>query len=237
MESALIVITLLSLFTTIVMASVAYYLFREERRRSHARVVALEGAIALVGTPPVNPVVDEPAGAPTSMTTGSQSGDEAEVPTFYHPAGEPAADLTGRLLPALVAGAVIVTVAAGALVLVSGAVSSGSAALAAAPPLELLSLSHTTEEGQLAITGSVRNPAGAPARANLTAVMLFFDRDGAYLGSDRRLLTSPTLGPGQSSSFLVVSRLARVARYRVSFRSDDERALAHVDLRGRETGR
>jgi hypothetical protein len=65
----------------------------------------------------------------------------------------------------------------------------------------------------------------------LTAVVLVFNRDGGFLASGRAVVESPALEPGGESTFVVTVRDAGdVARYRVSFRTDD-RVVPHVDRR------
>jgi len=65
----------------------------------------------------------------------------------------------------------------------------------------------------------------------LTAVVALFNQDGNVVSTTRTAVASPALIPGGESTFSVTVPDAQdVARYRVSFRSD-ERVIAHVDRR------
>jgi hypothetical protein len=101
-----------------------------------------------------------------------------------------------------------------------------------AVPLELLSLGHEQDGQRLAITGLVKNPrAGAPL-SHVVATAILFGPDGAFLSSSRSPLDFTTLVPGQESPFVVnIPVSSQVSRYRVGFRTEDGRVIAHVDKR------
>jgi hypothetical protein len=110
----------------------------------------------------------------------------------------------------------------------------GTSAVAVGPnsPLELVSLSHQRQNEKLAVSGLVRNPvAGAPVE-RLSAVVFLFDRVGTFVASSRANVDFLKLGAGDESPFVVsIEAPATVARYRVSFRTDDG-VVPHIDRRG-----
>ena len=122
--------------------------------------------------------------------------------------------------------------------------TNGSAALApessvhrySAAPLELLSLHHVQEAQRLVITGVVQNPRGGAALSRLAATAFLFGPDGTFLTSSRAPLDFTNLTPGMESPFVVtVPVTGTVARYRVGFRTEDGRVIAHVDRRTPES--
>ncbi len=115
------------------------------------------------------------------------------------------------------------------------AVAAASTASADAHPpaaLELLSLRDARDAGTLTITGLVRNPRTGSAQSRVTVTAFAFDENGAFLSSGRALLDVTSLAPGDESPFVVsVPAAGTVARYRISFRGEDGRVIAHVDRR------
>jgi len=110
----------------------------------------------------------------------------------------------------------------------------GSSAVAVGPntPLELVSLSHERRNEKLAVSGLVRNPVAGQPIEHLTAVVFLFDRMGTFITSSRANVDFLKLGAGDESPFVVsLDAPATVARYRVSFRTD-EGIVPHVDRRG-----
>ena len=109
---------------------------------------------------------------------------------------------------------------------------TASAANAAPPSLELLSLRDARQGDTLTISGTVRNPRGASALNRVTVTAIAFDAGGAYLASGRALLDVTALAPGDESPFVVtVPSAQRVARYRIAFRGEDGAVIAHTDRR------
>jgi hypothetical protein len=99
-------------------------------------------------------------------------------------------------------------------------------------PLELMSLRHEREGVNLSVAGLVRNPAAAPIVERLSAVVFLFDQQGQFVTSARAPIDFLKLTPGDESPFVVkVAAPQSVARYRVSFRTEDG-TLPHVDRRG-----
>jgi uncharacterized protein YqjF (DUF2071 family) len=101
-----------------------------------------------------------------------------------------------------------------------------------APALELLSLRDSRQGDALTITGVVRNPRGGDALNRVTVTALTFDASGAYVATGRSLIDVTALTPGDESPFVVtVPSAANVARYRIAFRAEDGRVIAHTDRR------
>jgi hypothetical protein len=114
----------------------------------------------------------------------------------------------------------------------SASVSATNAPAAENPPLELLSLRHAQQAQSLTITGLVRNPRGAAPLSRVVATAFIFAPDGTFLASSRASLDFTTLAPGDESPFVVtVPVTGEVSRYRIGFRAEDGRVIAHVDKR------
>ena len=110
----------------------------------------------------------------------------------------------------------------------------GTSAAAMGPnsPLELVSLTHQRHNDKLAVSGLVRNPAAGKPIDHLSAVVFLFDKTGTFVTSARANVDFLKLGAGDESPFVVtLDAPATVARYRVSFRTD-EGVVPHVDRRG-----
>jgi hypothetical protein len=235
MESALIVITLVSLAMTIVLGSILARLMRNERRRSDARVAVLR-EMADATVLPVQTL--EPA-----LTV--EPADDFEL--SLGPDVPAAADLFVREEPrsawprrlAVVAAlAVIVTFAVGALRSrstppnVSGSANTRMASAQTPGLLELLSLKQTQATSALTITGLVQNPRDGAVLSNVRATALLFGPDGTFLASGGAALDFTVLRPGDESPFVInVPVTTPVARYRVGFRSEDGHVIGHVDRR------
>ena len=102
-------------------------------------------------------------------------------------------------------------------------------------PLELVSLNHQRQAQKLAVSGLVRNPATGKPIEKLSAVVFLFDRAGTFITSSRANVDFLKLGAGEESPFVVsLDAPATVARYRVSFRTD-EGIVPHIDRRGAAT--
>ena len=98
--------------------------------------------------------------------------------------------------------------------------------------LELLSLRDARQPGSLTITGLVQNPRGGAPLSRVTVTAYAFDDKGAFLASGRALIDVTALAPGDESPFVVsVPVTETVARYRIGFRGEDGRVIAHVDKR------
>jgi len=105
-----------------------------------------------------------------------------------------------------------------------------------AAPLELLTLRHAEEAGVLTVSGIVHNPRAGGTVSKVHATLFVFGPGGAFIASGRAPLDFTSLGPGDESPFAIrVPVTGTVERYRVGFRGDDDRMLAHVDRRSADT--
>lgn len=134
---------------------------------------------------------------------------------------------------ALVAAVLFVMLAAGLVwnIAADRAATSG-ATVAAATPLELVSLRHDRQASRLAVSGLVRNPVAGRPVERLSAVVFLFDQQGSFITSAKAPVDFIKLGAGDETPFVVsLDAPAKVARYRVSFRTD-EGIVPHIDRRG-----
>lgn len=207
-----------------------YRVWARDRLRAQARVAALAAEIgALDPAEPLSP------GAATDLKFLDAVA-----------AGEtPGANSGRRLLVALCCSALAVglIVALGAAVRTSGSTAASRGASmparqataraqpASGPLLSLLSIHQRREESRLVVSGLVKNVSAAPL-AHVSAVVMLYDRTGAYLDSGRAPLEFTLVPPGAESPFSVEAREAdRAARIRISFRTADGLPIAHVDGR------
>jgi hypothetical protein len=237
----LLLVTLISLVLAAIMAVIAWHVSQEERRRSEARVAALaaeirEGVPAAFDTTPF-------------ATESALRGAALTSPMF----AAPSSSHTSARLGVIAAIGFILFVSAAAVAVVLGrsaghdgnTVESGANEDAAAPvasqvtppnpptpmPLELIALGHERDGDRLTVRGVIRNPPAGAEVDHVAAVVFLFNGDGRFVGSGRAAVASGTLAPGGESAFLVTIQAASgVARYRVSFRTDD-RVVPHVDRR------
>jgi hypothetical protein len=189
----------------------AWHILREERLRSAARVEVLSSAID--------------AATPAAPTPG--------VGELFAPKSSPAAH--GNPFIKVAAGGlmavVLIVVIASANRGPDTAGGRGNATPGVSAPLELISMRHTRDGDTLTVSGLVRNPRAGADATRVTAVILAFNRAGAFINSARAPLDFTTLGPGDESPFVVtVPSAADVGRYRVSFRTDSG-VVRHVDRR------
>lgn len=159
-------------------------------------------------------------------------------PTVSHASGflgaDTAAPETGSRQKSLAFAAVIlfVVMSGGLVWMMSGPRGTSAAAVGPNSPLELVSLSHQRQNDKLAVSGLVRNPASGKPIDHLSAVVFLFDRTGTFVTSSRANVDFLRLGAGDESPFVVsLDAPATVARYRVSFRTDDG-IVPHIDRRG-----
>ncbi len=100
-------------------------------------------------------------------------------------------------------------------------------------PLDLFSLSHKFEAGDLVVTGLIQNPRTSRAVPTVVAVVYVFNEQGDYVASGRTPLEFAPLVPGADAPFVVrVPGVSGVSRFRVGFRAADGSVVAHVDRRG-----
>lgn len=145
---------------------------------------------------------------------------------------------------AVMGGLAVLAASAVFLLLTSNRQTSRGARVAAETPpavaagatagigLELLSLRDTRQPGSLTITGLVQNPRDGASLEHVTVTAYTFDEHGAFLASGRAPIEVTALAPGDESAFvLTVPMIESVARYRIGFRGEDGRVIAHIDKR------
>lgn len=219
MQTLLMIVTLVSLGLAVVMSVVGWRLLTGERRRSAARVEALESEA-------LSPDREE----------WDSAGLLAPEPAVAAPAPP------NRRPLAVAAVAVLMLGGAGTVFAIYRPPDTSRPAAAAptvagsAKPLELLSLRHSSDaDGSFSVTGFVQNPADGRPLTGVVAVIYLFDREGNYFASGRSTLDLSSLQPGDESPFVVhVPAVSGVARYRVTFRRDDGGVMPHVDKRTSE---
>jgi hypothetical protein len=220
MDPVLLTVAIVALLAATGFAAWAWRLLRLERERSAARVAALSTAID--ATTPAAPT------AGISELFAAKRSDAA--------AGNP-------MLKAGVAVAMTILLAA-IVAWANGRPSGAASGQAAAAgvtrtrtvaPLELLSMRHTREGTTLTVSGLVRNPPAGATVSHITAVVLAFNGAGAFVASGRAALDFTTLDPSDESPFVVtIAGAPDVARYRVSFRTEDG-VVRHIDRRAEQT--
>lgn len=233
MDTLMLVITAVSLAVAVGASAVAWRVTRRERQRSSARVAALAARAGVDGLR--SQTTPDDAAAPIEATgdlrefvpaaDAATSGGMFAVPV-------PDSGSGGRQFGLLVAAAVVAIVAGGGslVMLVSGRGPAASTT-PARMPLELVTLSHSRSEGQLVISGLVRNPATGGEVEQLEAQVRVFDAAGILVATRSAPVDLSVLAPSQDTSFVVaVGEAATAARYRVSFASRGH-LLAHVDRR------
>ena len=231
MNTVLLATTIFASAVAIAASIALFVAFRDERRRSHARVAALRYAVS--GPDPIDDVDALPIDMDDLMPS---DGTPAARPMFSE---GPARSPWGGRLAAAAAVAVVVAIAGYVLIprhsADSGPASRPASATSTAP-LELLSLRDAQEKGSLTITGLVQNPrTGAPLN-KIVATAFLFSADGTFLASGRAPLDFSSLAPGDESPFVItIPFKGAVARYRVGFRNEEGHVVGHVDRRASGT--
>jgi len=233
MDTTLVTVTLLSMAMAASLSVIVWRMLRDERHRSDARVVALTKMARASHLTPRAADLDlsirESAAASTPMFV---------EPERSSPWGHRFAVMVG--LGLVIASVILFSLASNgrtAARRASGPVDAAAAAQPAANPapavgLELLSLRDARQPGSLTITGLVQNPHGGAALSRVTVTAYAFDDKGSFLASGHALLDVTSLAPGDESPFVVsVPVKETVARYRIGFRAEDGRVIAHIDKR------
>lgn len=242
MDSALVGVTLLSMAMAGAMSAIVWRLLRIERRRSDARVMALAEMaaqpdvparqVAPAATPRSARAAPPPAPGLTLRDTAASPGPMFAERTQPSPWGARAVVMSGIALTLAAVVLFALTAREQSTIRAAGRGASKPVAAAPAPALELLSLRDTRQPGSLTITGLVQNPRGGAMLTRVTVTAFAFDESGAFLASGRALLDVTALAPGDESPFVVTVPVAEnVARYRIGFRGDDGRVIAHTDRR------
>ena len=237
MDTLLILITGLSLALAGVMALFAWTMVRDERRRSDARVAALMDLASEAESPHQGtPYRLERSEAPPRRARHRDH--TADLP--LRATSAPPADLFAqpeRVASwgpriALAAGVLAVLIGVGFTMLSPAGGTAPVPLGQAAEPLELLTLRHAASASSLSVSGIVRNPGGGAPLARIGATAYALAADGTVLASARSPIDVVTFGPGEESPFVIeVPVSGPVARYRVGFRDEAGRVIAHVDRR------
>jgi hypothetical protein len=230
MDTTLVTVTLLSMGMAGALSILVWRMLRDERQRGDARVAAL--ATMSTRAPSGGASVDLPmrqsSTAPVAMTMGSMF----EERPAESPWGQRFA-VMGAI--ALVLASVIFFALSAAARTSTRVAAAGNTAAPAVPSrasLELISLRDTRQAGSLTITGLVRNVDAATSLQRVTVTAYTFDDKGSFLASGRALIDVTALAPGDESPFVInVPVTDTVARYRIGFRGEDGRVIAHVDKR------
>lgn len=233
MDTMLLVVTVASLLVAAVSTTVAWQVTQADRRRRAARVAMLAAAAGVaeplaVATPvalPIDPPVDdrEPATAP--LPGGVAIGDRFLAADT---SGSGSAGRQHWLMAGATFAAVLVVTASVVSILGSRRAAAGDTA---AVPLELVALAHHRADGELTVSGLVRNPVAGSPVDTLEAEVRVFDAAGILISTRTALVDRHALAPGQQSPFAVALGEAQTAaRYRVSFRTAGT-MRPHVDQR------
>jgi hypothetical protein len=228
MNTVLLATTIFATAVAVATSIALFVAFREERRRSNARVAALQ---QLAG-PPTTYVEDSPIDV-ADLLAPIESG--TARPMFSE---ETAGTPWGRRLAAAAAVAAVVAVVGYVVIPRHSPDAARTAASATSTPaaLELLSLRDAQEDGRLTVTGLVQNPRGGAPLNRIAATAFVFGPDGTFLASGRAPLDFSTLAPGEESPFVITIPVkGTVARYRIGFRGEDGQVIAHIDRRGTGT--
>ena len=261
MDTLLVAVTALSLLIVLGLAAIVVHLWRQDQRRSHARVAALvamsgqaeiehqpepvrapdpsvhatERPLRAALAPPVRAAAPEPIAQIDDFEL-QPSRSVAAAPLFVQPepssAWKPRIAIVAPLALMLIGAAIAFYPTQGDIGAPEPAAAPANSVVRTAAPLELLSLKHTQVSDTLTVSGLVQNPRTGAPLSRVFATAFVFAADGTFLASGRAPLDFTALGPGDESPFVVaVPVKGEVARYRVGFRSEDGRVVAHVDRR------
>lgn len=243
MDTTLVGVTLLSMMMAASLSVVVWRMLRDERQRSEARVIALSRMAGGRSQPSAHEFPGRPTSTgerPTPIELPLHNGPVVTAsnlfaePEHSSPWGHRVAVMTG--LGLVVASVILfaLTAADRTAPARGGQAAPANAAgpAAAAAGLELLSLRDTRQADALTITGLVHNPRGGAALTKVTVTAYTFDDKGSFLASGRALIDVTALAPGDESPFVVSVPVSdTVARYRIGFRDEAGRVIAHVDKR------
>jgi hypothetical protein len=256
MDTTLVTVTLLSMGMAGALSVIVWRMLRDERQRSDARVAAL-ATLAGRGQPAARldaPRLEVPAVRPRPATRRQTELDLPMHDLQMAPAVTPGAGelfverredespwrnrfVVMAALGLVIASAILFTLAANGRVTprtAPPALPTAAAAPAQAPQaqLELVSMRDSRSAESLSITGLVHNPRSGSLLTRVSVTAYAFDANGGFMASGRALLDVTSLAAGDESPFVVsVPVTGEVARYRIGFRGEDGRVIAHVDKR------
>ena len=248
MDTTLVIVTLLSMGMAGALSVIVWRMLRDERQRSDARVAALASlaaAPAAAAARQPSPHVDLPMRPPAAPRRVA-SPPPQRVGDLFVEHVEEESPWRNRFVVMAALGLVLASVVLFALAAkgrvvprqVSPALPTANTQQPAQPPaspqpgLELVSMRDARRAGALTITGLVRNPHNGTLLSRVSVTAYAFDANGAFIASGRALLDVTSLAPGDDSPFVVsVPVTEAVARYRIGFRGEDGRVIAHVDRR------
>jgi len=240
MDTFMLVITAFSVVVAAAASAIAWRATQAERHRSAARVAALSAAAGVeVATAPRNApdtgTVETPDGLhefmPARPAVAEPGTGAAPATPMFGPAVADSGS-GGRQHGLLAAAAIVfVLIGGGSLVLLVSGRTPSATTRAARVPLELVSLTHARPDGELIVTGLVRNPGGGTIVEQLEVHVRVFDAAGILIATRSAPVDVAMLAAGDDSPFAVTLGAATTAaRYRVSFASSGA-MLAHVDRR------
>src|SRR5450830_41597 len=237
MDTTLVGVTLLSMAMAAALSAIVWRMLRDERRRTDARVTALTTMAARPATRQraERGLQGSPRGVSAGGTHQLNMFAESE---HASPWGRRFAVMAG--LGLIVASVILLALtSSGRKAPARQAPAANTAAIvseqtpgrsdpAREAGLELLSLRDSRQPEALTITGLVQNPRGGAPLSRVTVTAYAFDDKGAFLASGRALIDVTALAPGDESPFVVsVPVTETVARYRIGFRDQDGRVIAH----------
>ena len=247
MDTTLVTVTLLSLGMAAALSVIVWRMLRDEKQRSEARIAALAVLAARpaaapsprlhAAAPAVALPAKPPAAAPVkaSITPGSTSTSAMfEEHVEESPWKNRLAVMTalGLVLASVILFALAANTSKSPSRAAAGTPATTATAAEPAAGLELISLRDSRKADALTITGLVRNPSRGALLERISVTAYTFDDKGSFLASGRALIDVTALAPGDESPFVVsVPVTETVARYRIGFRGEDGRVIAHVDKR------
>lgn len=232
METMLWVVLIVALALALGMAAFAWRVLR----RNHARTDARATLLRQMAFEPDVPNDDDalrygpPAAVDFPRAPATHDLLRAAPVASWEPAAPPPVP-PRRWMPVIV---VLVFVAVGASAVYGGLFQPGAVeARGQSLPLDLLSLSHRVEAGDLIVTGLVQNPREGQPAPRVLAVVYVFNAQGEYSASAKAALEFAPLAPGAESPFMVrIPKTAGISRFRIGFRAEDGSVVAHLDRRG-----
>jgi hypothetical protein len=251
MDTTLVTVTVLSMGMAAALSAIVWRMLRLERHRSNARVVALTAAVR-DRTPhtrrevdlPIRPAFTEASAGRHGVADTSTAGNQTPAAPMFveHEQASPWGARVAVMAAVALAGAsfVLFSLAARAQSSARRAAPATAAAYSAparpaAPAqagLELMSLHDARANGLLTISGLVQNPRSGTPLSRVTVTVYTFDDTGALLASGHALVDVTALQPGDESPFVVTVPVTEaVARYRIGFRDESGRVIAHIDRR------